>query len=213
MAATTVGLRERKKAQTEAKLWRIAVGLFVERGFDQVSVAEIAAAADVSKVTVFNYFPTKEDLVMSPPGQHVDDLAAAVRERAPGQPVVAALREQYLGALERRDPAVGFNDEVHVLDVLRLIIQTPSLLERAHAMALIAESALAHELAELSADHDPVLAAVAAAQLAGTRRCLAAENQRRLLAGESCAQVYPDAVASAVRAFALVENGLGTWPD
>jgi AcrR family transcriptional regulator len=212
MAATSTGLRERKKAQTEARLWRIAVDMFVERGFDQVSVAEIAAAAEVSKVTVFNYFPTKEDLVMSAPEQHVDDLAAAVRERPPGLSVVAALRAQFLDALDRRDPAVGFSDEKHILDVLRLIMDTPALRDRAHAMALAAEAALADELVALSADHDPLIAAVAAAQLAGTRRCLAAENHRRLLAGQTCEQVLPDATANAIRAFAVVERGLGTWP-
>jgi AcrR family transcriptional regulator len=212
MAASSTGLRERKKAQTEARLWRIAVGLFVERGFDQVSVAEIAAAAEVSKVTVFNYFPTKEDLVMSAPEQHVDDLAAAVRGRAPGQSVVAALREQYLDALDRHDPAVGFSDGKHVLDVLRLIMETPSLRERSLAMSIAAESALADELAAQSADPDPLIAAVVAAQLSATRRCLAAENQRRLLDGETCDRVLPDARANAVRAFALLEAGLGTWP-
>jgi AcrR family transcriptional regulator len=213
MAASPTGLRERKKALTEARLWRIAVDLFVERGFDQVSVAEIAFAADVSKVTVFNYFPTKEDLVMSPPERHVDDLAAAMREREPGQSAVAVLRAQFLHALDRRDPAVGFNDEKHILDVLRLIRDTPSLRDRAYAMALAAEQALAVEMAAQSVDHDPLIAALAAAQLSGTRRCLAGENQRRLLAGETCEQVLPDARANAIRAFAIVESGLGTWPD
>jgi AcrR family transcriptional regulator len=213
VVVTSTGLRERKKAQTERKLWRIAVDMFIERGFDQVSVAEIAMAAEVSKVTVFNYFPTKEDLVMSAPEQHVDDLAATVRKRAPGQSVVAALRAQYLDALDRRDPSVGFNDEKHILEVLRLIIETPSLRERALTMALVAESALASELAAQSADHDALIAAVAAAQLCGARRCLAAENQRRLLADETCDQVFPDARANALRVFGLLERGLAAWPE
>jgi len=153
---------------------------------------------------------TLDGLVIAAFGRHMlvrSADGAQLKARRFGRGGAAVCGDQVRCRIDAR------HDEVHVLDVLRLIIQTPSLLERAHAMALIAESALAHELAELSADHDPVLAAVAAAQLAGTRRCLAAENQRRLLGGESCAQVYPDAVASAVRAFALVENGLGTWPD
>jgi AcrR family transcriptional regulator len=211
MVTTSAGLRERKKAQTEQKLWRIAVGLFLERGFDQVSVAEIAAAAEVSKVTVFNYFPTKEDLVMSAPEQHVDDLASAVRNRKPGQSVPAAMCAQFLDGLERRDPAVGFSDERHILDVVRLIWDTPSLLQRAYAMALAAEQALAAQLAAHRPDHDPLLAAVAAAQLAGARRCLAAENQRRLLGGETCAQVLPDARDNAIRAFGLLERGLADF--
>ena len=63
--STETGLRERKKRQTRQLLADTARRLFSERGFEQVSVAEIARAADVSAATVFNYFPTKEDLVFS----------------------------------------------------------------------------------------------------------------------------------------------------
>ena len=62
MASTTTGLRERKKARTRALLAETARGLFAARGFDAVTVAEVAEAAEVSVTTVFNYFPTKEDL-------------------------------------------------------------------------------------------------------------------------------------------------------
>ncbi|BBJ40169.1 hypothetical protein SSPO_028870 [Streptomyces antimycoticus] len=44
----------------------MATGLFLERGFDRVTVAEVAAAAEVSVNTVYNYFPAKEDLVLPP---------------------------------------------------------------------------------------------------------------------------------------------------
>jgi hypothetical protein len=60
------GLRERKKLQTARTLRDVAIKLFSERGFDDVSIAEIAEEASVSKVTVFNYFPTKEDLLLKP---------------------------------------------------------------------------------------------------------------------------------------------------
>src|ERR1700742_3824371 len=69
------GLRERKKEQTRAVIARTAIRMFLERGFDHVSIAEIAAAAGVSKMTVTNYFPTKEDLVISAHGSLIPDLA------------------------------------------------------------------------------------------------------------------------------------------
>ncbi|MCZ9345440.1 TetR/AcrR family transcriptional regulator, partial [Streptomyces sp. TRM76130] len=61
---TETGLRERKKRRTYQVLSDTAVRLFTERGFDAVSVAEVAAAAEVSKPTLFRYFPAKEDLVL-----------------------------------------------------------------------------------------------------------------------------------------------------
>jgi len=64
MAATTEGLRERKKRQTREAIAQAAMALFVEHGFDAVTVADVARAADVSEKTVFNYFPAKEDLVL-----------------------------------------------------------------------------------------------------------------------------------------------------
>ncbi|MEV7026254.1 TetR family transcriptional regulator, partial [Kitasatospora sp. NPDC093558] len=123
-------LRERKKIQTGIRIFRAAIGLFAERGFDQVSVAEIAAAAEVSKMTVFNYFPTKEDLVMGPMEQHLDEPARVVRDRAPGVSAVAALRDHFLAALERLDPAAGLSDDRVVLDVVRLVHNTPALATR-----------------------------------------------------------------------------------
>ncbi|MFK8847602.1 TetR/AcrR family transcriptional regulator [Streptomyces sp. Ac-502] len=84
--AEELGLRERKKLQTERRVWRTAVELFLERGFEKVSVQEIAAAAEVSKMTVFNYYGSKEDLVLKPMEHHAEDAARAVHSRAPGSP-------------------------------------------------------------------------------------------------------------------------------
>ena len=60
------GLRERKKRQTRQRISDVAIGLFVAHGFDNVTIAEIAAAAEVSVNTVYNYFHVKEDLVLPP---------------------------------------------------------------------------------------------------------------------------------------------------
>jgi len=93
------GLRERKKQRTREQLVRVSTRLFAERGFENVTVAEIAVAADVSKMTVFNYFPFKEDLVFDVHERMAESLARAVRERAVGRSALRGLREAYLAAL------------------------------------------------------------------------------------------------------------------
>ena len=77
------GLRERKKEQTRAAIAHTAVGLFLEKGYNHVSIADIAAAAGVAKMTVTNYFPAKEDLVTSAGASVIPDLAAVVRRLPP----------------------------------------------------------------------------------------------------------------------------------
>src|SRR5262245_55781367 len=102
-----LGLRERKKQQTRELIAETARGLFAERGFEEVTVAEIARAADVAETTVFNYFPTKEDLVYWRMESFEASLLDAIRERAPGEPVLAAFRGfvlQARGLLAERDP-------------------------------------------------------------------------------------------------------------
>ncbi|GAB3989365.1 TetR family transcriptional regulator [Actinoallomurus acanthiterrae] len=188
-------------------LWSTAIDLFVERGFDNVTVAQIAAAADVSKMTVFNYFPTKEDLVLRPMEEHVGEPARVVRDRAPGQSAVAALRDAFLAALAERDAATGLNDFPGVLGVQRLLIDTPSLAQRALALGHRSRQLLGEELARCTGSAD-VLAHVAAAQFIGARETLVARNVRRLLDGESADDVYPEAVADAESAFDLLETGL-----
>src|SRR2546428_4342397 len=86
------GLRERKKEQTRQAIAETARRLFAERGFDAVTVAEVARAADVSEGTVFNYFPTKEDLFYGQMETFEAALIDAVRERAPGVSVLSAFR-------------------------------------------------------------------------------------------------------------------------
>src|SRR6266581_8136927 len=86
-----MGLRETKKLRTRQEIADKAMGLFVKRGFDHVTVAEVAAAADVSEKTVYNYFPTKEDLFFDEVPAREAALVEAVRNRRPGESVAAAL--------------------------------------------------------------------------------------------------------------------------
>ncbi|WP_406252640.1 TetR/AcrR family transcriptional regulator [Streptomyces atratus] len=204
-----MSLRERKKLQTRHRLLAAATALFAERGFDKVSVAEIAEAAEVSKMTVFNYFAGKEDLVLAPMEEHIGDVARAVRDRASGESVLAAVRGQFLACVERRDPSVGMSDAPVVLRVRRLIVETPALLTRAHAFSMRSFDLLAEALVEEG--EEPAIARVVAVQLIGTRNALIQANQLRLLAGESADAVAPDAVALAERAFGLLADGLADF--
>lgn len=83
--------RARKKAQTRTLIRETAQALFAERGFESVTIADIAAAADVAVQTVFNHFPTKEDLFFDGHTPWVEGPADAVRTRAPGTPPLEAL--------------------------------------------------------------------------------------------------------------------------
>src|SRR6266436_2306829 len=99
--ASRPGLRERKKEQTRQLIFDVARRLFEAKGFDGVSVAEVARAADVSEVTVFNYFSTKEDLFYGGMQFFEEVLIDAVRERAPGESVLEAFRRPVLEGLKR----------------------------------------------------------------------------------------------------------------
>ncbi|MEU6282016.1 helix-turn-helix domain-containing protein [Streptomyces sp. NPDC047028] len=204
--ATTMGLRERKKQQTARRIYRAAVELFAERGFDDVSVQEIADAAEVSKMTVFNYFGTKEDLIFRPMEEHFSDTARAVRDRRPGESAVDAVRRQFLEMVEERDPSVGLNPEASTRQVRELVLRTPVLMER----AFLAAQKGTRELADLLAAEtgDMMTATIAAATLSAARNALIEEHHRRTAEGETADQVAADAAERARHAFALVENGL-----
>src|SRR5919112_2615380 len=88
--AANTGLRERKKQRTRRLIADTARRLFAERGFEQVTVAEIAREAEVAPATVFNYFPTKEDLFYSRLEAFEDELLAAIRDRPPGESILDA---------------------------------------------------------------------------------------------------------------------------
>ncbi|MFI6409278.1 TetR/AcrR family transcriptional regulator [Streptomyces sp. NPDC050548] len=204
-----MGLRERKKLETARRIIRTAIGLFSERGFDNVSVQEIADASDVSKMTVFNYFGTKEDLVFWPMEEHFGDAARAVRERAVGESAVEAVRRQFLEMVATRDPAVGLHSEPFARQLRELVMGTPVLKERAFLAAQRGTRDMAAHLAEETGDL--MLATVAAAMISAARNALIEEHYRRIDAGEPVTTVAAEAPGRAERAFALVENGLGDY--
>ncbi|MDV9173325.1 helix-turn-helix domain-containing protein [Streptomyces sp. W16] len=204
-----MGLRERKKLETAKRIIRTAIDLFSERGFDGVSVQEIADASDVSKMTVFNYFGTKEDLVFWPMEEHFGDAARAVRERAAGESAVDAVRRQFLEMVATRDPAVGLHTEPFARQLRELVMATPVLKERAFLAAQRGTRDMAAHLAEETGDL--MLAMVAAAMISAARNALIEEHYHRIDAGEPVTTVAADAPERAERAFALVEHGLGDY--
>ncbi len=208
--AINQGLRERKKQRTRRAIADIALGLFAAHGFDAVTVAEVARAAEVSVNTIFNYFGSKEDLFFDRQEEVEGTWGRVVRERQPGESAVSALRRNFLEALARRDPYSGLNDSL--VTFARLIEASPTLRGREREIGEHGEAALARTLAEeTGAAANDLTPRIVASQIAGVYRTLFAESRRRLLAGESADTIYPDLRWAAERAFDLLEKGIGDY--
>ncbi|MGW5266696.1 TetR/AcrR family transcriptional regulator [Microbispora sp. NPDC004025] len=189
-APAPVGRRERKKAATRQAIADAALRLFLERGYDEVGIREIADAADVSTTTLFKHFPVKEALVFDEDSDQETRLLAAVRERPAGHSIPAALREH---ALTTR-LAVADGDTAFTA-FADLVAGTPALRDYAQKMWLRHTAALAKAIAEesgLAAD-DPVCAALAHFALEAPRAAYAHDNPREAI----------------TRAFDLLEHGWG----
>jgi AcrR family transcriptional regulator len=206
------GLRERKKLRTRAAISDAAIALFLRDGFDQVSVAQVADAAEVSKRTLFAYFPAKEDLVVHRVADHETETARIVRARPPSTTPLAALRGHFLEALRERDPATGLNDRPEVCELYRLILDTPALVARMDRFKSGAERTLAQALQE-TAGLPALTARLAAVQIVAVHWELAKDNAARLARGESADARQAGALADAEHAFTLLETGLGRLPD
>jgi AcrR family transcriptional regulator len=210
---TELGLRERKKAQTRQVIADTARRLFSERGFEHVSVAEIARAADVSPPTVFNYFPTKEDLVYSGLETFEEELLQAIRDRGEGETVLVAfgrfvLRPRGFLAAENEDAAA------QLLAVSRMIATSPALLARERRILDGYTEELAHMLAEeTGASSDDPAPYVAASTLITVHRALINYVRRRILEGDrDLVQLGRDTRTFGERALSLLEDGLGSYP-
>ncbi|MBW8088486.1 TetR family transcriptional regulator [Streptomyces hygroscopicus subsp. hygroscopicus] len=201
------GLRERKKQRTRDAISDAAIALFVERGFNEVSVAQIAEAAEVSKRTLFAYFPTKEDLVVHRMADHETESARVVRARPAHTAPLDALRDHFLDGLRRRDPITGLNDMPQIRELTQLIFRTPALIDRMQRFRAGGERALTEALCDTT-DAPELIARMASVQIIAVQWALAMENFERLISGETADARYPDAARSAEQAFALLANGL-----
>jgi len=213
--ARAEGLRERKKRLMRQQLSDTATQMFLERGFDAVRVAEVAEACGVSEKTVFNYFPTKESLVLDRFDTTMTALRTGLAE--PGvPPVEAALRilDAELGAMTswlaaQQAPAPAVAGVVRFGDLIR---STPSL--RAHqcemtdrltataAEVLAARAGLGRE------DPEPQIAATA---LLGLWRIQSQALRKHLASDRTPAQLHEAVSAEVHRAARLIDTGLRSF--
>lgn len=210
-----MGLRELKKEQTRQHIADTAWQLFADRGFDQVSVAEVARAAQVAEATVFNYFPGKEDLFYSRLESFWTRLADAVSARPAGQPVLDAYQHALLadggllGQLESGDP----DALARLRMVNRIVAASPALLAREQQVLSGAASDLAARLAaETGAAPDDLRPQVVASALIGVHRALIEYVRRRVLADGAPGGLATDVRDRCAEAFALLGRGLGNYP-
>jgi AcrR family transcriptional regulator len=208
-----MGLRERKKAQTRQLIADTAWRLFADRGFERVTVAEVAREAEVAVATVFNYFPTKEDLFFFRLEAFGADLVEAVAGRAAGEPALAAFRRQLLGAGGLLAQVETGDDQAleRLRTVNRVIAASPALQAREQQAFAHTAAALADRLA--AGQHLPGVldAHVVANALVGVQRALVDYTRQRVLAEERPAGLAADVRATAERAFALLADGLGGY--
>jgi AcrR family transcriptional regulator len=211
MATEELGLRERKKQKTRELIADTARRLFLDRGFDAVTVAEVARAAEVSEKTVFNYFPAKEDLVFWRLETFEDELLHAVRDREPGESVLVAIGRFVLtprGLLAEKDPAAV----EHLTALTRMIIDSQALLMRERQIFERYTASLAALLAhETGAGANHVESWVVANALIGVHRALLDYTRRRILAGTSTSRLAREVRAQGTRALAVLERGLGSY--
>jgi AcrR family transcriptional regulator len=207
--STELGLRERKKQQTRRTIRDTAMRLFLERGFDRVSVAEVARAADVSEQTVFNYFPTKEDLVYERMDAFEQELLTAVRERPAGESV---LRAFVRFILDRSDTAATGEGRRRVAALARLVIASPSLMARERQVVARYTDALTALLAEeTDAAPDDIEPRIAAEAMMALHRSLIDFARRRASSRRSGADFASEIRAAGEHALALLEGGLGDY--
>lgn len=204
--AVTTGLRERKKQESRRAISGVAMALFEARGFDEVTITQVADAAGVSKMTVTNYFHRKEDLVFDRAEVIIASLAGAVAARAPGESLLAAVRRDYAERIAAADATLG----VPTPAFARLVRGSHALTSRRREIVDLTEQALAAEIAAETGTDDPEQRIVAA-QLAAVHRVLFEDGVGRVLAGQSRDEVQRALAAAASRAFDLLEPSLGGY--
>ena len=195
-----MGLRETKKLATRQQIADVAMRLFVQRGFDHVTVAEVAAAASVSEKTVYNYFPTKEDLFFDEVPARARAIAEAIRTRPPGEAILTTLRGMQAGECARLS-SPGFAVFARVLE------ESPALRAKELEMMALFAQALGTALEEEGID--PRDARIAASLLIGVHRQFFLSARTQALAGKHGPAAARRLRNDLERAYTLLEHGIG----
>jgi len=200
------GMRERRKQEARRGISGVAMELFAAKGFDEVTIAQVADAAGVSKMTVTNYFARKEDLVFDRANVAIRSLADAVGARAPGESLLAAIRRDYAERIAAGDATLG----PPTATFARMVQTSHVLTSRCRQIADLAEQALGDAIAA-ETGVDDMQQRIVAAQLASVHRVLFAESASRILAGQPRDEIRQMLAETARRAFDLLEPSLGGY--
>ena len=205
MTTEKPGLRERKKAQSRLAISNLATKMFIERGFDEVTVAEVAAAADVSVATIFNYFETKEELFFDREGDVIEAQRRIILERKAGETITSTLHRGFLAAIDFALPGLMAQGG----SFLRTIEGSSALRARVRLGFEKAEASLAETIAEETeaAAGDPT-PQIVAAMLVAIQRILMESAAAAALRGDAVAPTKRRLRQTCDRAFALLEEGL-----
>lgn len=180
--AMTEGLRERKKRETRQRISDLATGLFLERGFEAVTIAEIAEVADVSVNTVYNYFPAKEDLFFDRSSGIVDRLSRWVRGRDEGESAAGAVLRELRAEVESVSPRVGLMEGYSRF--MAVIHDSPALKARLWAVGQEVLDNLDVTLREeVGAPPEEALPSLVAGQIGWVHQAAMAAISREMMAG------------------------------
>jgi len=209
VAAQTTGLRERKKRATRDAIAVAARRLFAARGFDNVTVVEVAAAADVSEKTVFNHFAAKEDLAFAGGEAPLNRLLADIVERPPGTPVLEVFRATTEAMI---DGLTATAEREELATVTGIVGGSRVLQERLPVKWEREYSALAAAIAATAAaEDDDVLPEIAARTLWWTHRMVFRDAIAGLLANQDPEELAAGLRVASARAYDHVATGLGHY--
>ncbi len=195
---------ERGGPLTRRKISDVATMLFLERGFDTVTVADVARQAGVSSVTVFKHFPRKEDLLFDRVEDAVALLRAAVRDRGAGVDALTSLRDASFRLVDERHALSGV--KAGSIPFYRTVAASPALIARAREIAAELEQTLAADLeVDAEFDGDPTL--FAALFIAGYTTVLTG-TARRVIAADAPDPVVEDHRARLTALFDALRSGL-----
>ncbi|MEU5876638.1 TetR family transcriptional regulator [Spirillospora sp. NPDC047279] len=193
------GLRERKKLRTRRTIAAEALRLFAERGYEETTIADIAAAADVSPRTFFSYFPSKEDVVFAEIDDRLAEVAERLATRPPGEPPLATIRRSMVDIMEALVSEAGQYGSVQI----QLILERPGLRARALQRMTDTQQELEEHLHGLCPGISEIDAVAASGIAVGGMQAVIVHCRRHGYSPEA----MRDALDSALT---IVERGLGS---